>query len=88
MAYIALYEGEKRDAFEVPRGKDAKCPECGERMRVWPVSEDGKARHFKRKSKKRWRTTVDVSVQCGCGVTYIMNSQLGIVEDHWERSSG
>ena len=53
MAYIALYEGEKRGAFEVPRGKDAKCPECGDRMRVWPVSEDGKARHFKRKSKKR-----------------------------------
>lgn len=47
MAYIALYEGSKKGAFEVPFQNDAFCPECGERMRVWRQGSDGTARHFK-----------------------------------------
>jgi len=44
--YIALHNGEKKGAFEVPVKTDALCPECGERVRVWREAEDGTARHF------------------------------------------
>lgn len=47
MAYIAVHDGERKGAFEVPFQTDAYCRECGERMRVWRESTDGRARHFK-----------------------------------------
>ncbi|SDD89210.1 hypothetical protein SAMN05192552_10661 [Natrinema hispanicum] len=47
MPWIAIYEGEKRGPFQVPRKTDVECPTCKGRMRVWRESSDGKARHFK-----------------------------------------
>lgn len=47
MPWIALFDGEKKGAYQVPKRTDVECPECGGRMRVWGKSSDGKARHFK-----------------------------------------
>lgn len=47
MPYIAIHDGEKKGAFEVPYQTDAYCIDCGERVRVWREAADGTARHFK-----------------------------------------
>ena len=44
--YIAIHDGVKKGAWEVPRKEDATCPGCGGRVRVWKESADGTARHF------------------------------------------
>ena len=46
MPWVAIYDGEKAVPREVPIREDVECPECGETMRVWRKSSDGKARHF------------------------------------------
>lgn len=47
MPWIALHEGEKKAPRQVPTKTDVECPVCGDTMRVWSRSTDGKARHFK-----------------------------------------
>ncbi len=47
MPWIAKHDGEKKGAWQVPAKTDAKCVECGGRVRVWRESSDGTARHFK-----------------------------------------
>ena len=44
--YIAIHNGEKKGAWEVPPKEDAECPGCGGRVRVWREGVDGTARHF------------------------------------------
>lgn len=51
MPWIAEYEGETVAPREVPSGEDVTCPTCGNTMRVWRESSDGKARHFKHLGK-------------------------------------
>ena len=47
MPWIAKYGGEEKTPRQVPRGEDVECVTCGDRMRVWSRSSDGRARHFK-----------------------------------------
>lgn len=47
MPWIARYDGEKKGPHQVPEQTDVECLECGELMRVWRRSSDGRARHFK-----------------------------------------
>ena len=46
MAFTALYDGDERGAWSVPRSERATCPECGDEMHVVSESTDGRARHF------------------------------------------
>ena len=46
MAFTALYDGDERGAWGVPRSERATCPECGDEMHVVSESTDGRARHF------------------------------------------
>lgn len=47
MPWIAIHEGQKKGAFQVPKETDVECITCGGRMRVWGESINGIPRHFK-----------------------------------------
>jgi len=46
MAFTAIYSGEERGAWRVPKTETAYCTDCGEKMYIESQSKNGRARHF------------------------------------------